>query len=114
MTMPLSEFDKLATLRPDGSIRVTGTLEPERDDQGNDVPWVVPVNFHFMIVKDGLMATGRSQSATGIWGTLTPPLPGLTPGPAQAVGIAILARQGPPLAFETFTWVEEIQLEPGT
>jgi hypothetical protein len=108
--MPLAEFDKQAMLLQNGRVRVTGTVELEQEAAGTEVPRRGPVHFNFLIVKDGLVVRGEAQTTGGNWSGTTGAAPGLQPGTAQAGGLAVLAREGPPPAFETFSWFEQIEL----
>jgi hypothetical protein len=112
--MPLSEFDQQARLLPDGRVQVSGTTELERDEQGNDVPRKAPVHFHFLVVQGGIVVSGRTQTLEEVWTGSTTASRDLRPGPAQAGGLAIITREGPPPAFETFTWFQELLLDTGT
>jgi hypothetical protein len=111
--MPLAQFDREATLFTDGRVRVTGDVEPERDAEGNEVPRTVPLQLHLLIVKDGVVARGQAQTTGSRWTATTRAAPGLQPGPAQAGGLAVLASEGPPPAFETFAWFEQVELRGG-
>jgi len=95
----LSQFDKQATLGDDGRVTVRGAVE-QRD---------APVHFHFAVVQDGTILSGRAESSGDRWGGTTD-RGGLQEGPAVALGLAVTLRDGPTAGFETFTWVEEVSL----
>ena len=113
--MPYSQFDPTATVFPDGGVRVSGTVAPARDDAGNPVDRDTPVHFHFLLVQDGRHVVGRSESSSATWTSRTPGLPAaarLRPGPVRACGLSVHEVAGPPTAFDTFTWFDELTLEP--
>ena len=110
--MPKSQFDKEATLEADGRVTVRGAVAPETDEQGVVVPRSSPVRFHFMVAQGGHVLEGEATSTADRWvGTTNGAGPALELGPAVALGLAVEVRQRPSPGFESFTWVEEVDLK---
>jgi hypothetical protein len=95
----LSQFDKQATIQGDGRVSVGGSVTQQSE----------PVHFHFAVVQDGTILSGRGDSSGDRWGGTTDGA-GLEEGRAVALGLAVTLREGPTAGFETFTWVEEVTL----
>jgi hypothetical protein len=110
--MPLSQFDKEATLGEDGTVTVRGAVAPETDEQGVVVPRSHPVRFHFLIGQGEHVLEGEAVSTTDRWIGTTDGGSGLKLGPAVALGLAVEVKEQPAPSFQTFTWVEEITLKP--
>jgi hypothetical protein len=105
--MPLSEFSGVI-LSNDG-VRATGTVAPARNAQGAAVPRTTPVHVHFLVVQDGgRWVSGRAETMGSAWAGMATEGPGVQLGPAQGIGVAVTPRTEPPVAFETFTWFEEV------
>ena len=98
---PLSQFDKQATLEADGRVTVRGDVTQRAQ----------PVHFHFAVVQDGTIVSGRGDSSGDRWGGTTDG-GGLGEGRAVALGLAVTLDEGPAAGFETFTWAEEVTLAP--
>jgi hypothetical protein len=96
----------------DAGVRVTGTVEPARDPQGRVVPRTTPVQFHFLVVQDGgnRWVSGQAETLERSWAGTATGGPGVQLGPAQACGLAVVARESPKPAFETFAWFEQIEV----
>jgi hypothetical protein len=112
--VPYSQFDPTATLFPNGAVRVSGTVEPATDAGGNPVARAAPVHFHFLLVQDGRHVSGRSESSIATWATQTAAVredDRLRPGRARACGFSVTPVIGPPAAFDTFVWFDELTLE---
>jgi hypothetical protein len=110
--MPRSEFD--SELRVSGpAVRVSGPVEPERDQQGAVVPRRNPVDFHFVIEQDGTVAHGRAREAPpGTWTADATAPRDWRAGTALAFGVAVLVQEEPGTGLETFTWSQQVRLTP--
>jgi hypothetical protein len=95
----LSQFDKQATLEADGRVTVRGDMTPRAE----------PVHFHFAVVQDGTMVSGRGDGSGSRWAGTTNG-GAFTEGRAVALGLAVTLPDGPTAGFETFTWIEEVTL----
>jgi len=110
--VPRSEFDR--ELRVSGrTVRVSGPVQPDRDEQGAVVPRRNPVDFHFVVEQDGTVAHGRAREAPpGTWTAAATAARDWRAGAAMAFGVAVLVREEPGTGLETFTWSQQITLTP--
>lgn len=111
--MPRSEFDSQLRMSGPNTIRASGPVQPDRDDQGAVVPRRNAVDIHFVIEQDGTIAHGQAREAPpGTWaGTATAARPWRI-GTATAFGVAVLVREEPGTGLETFTWSQQVTLAP--
>ena len=104
--MANSQFNSPATLLPDGSVAVEGSLEVD------PAAMLGEVEFRFLLVQGDVVVRGRGQGTAGIWqGTTLVGQPPLQEGNALAIGLAVLARSSP-AGYETFSWADQIRLAP--
>ena len=108
----LSQFDKQATYRDD-KVTVSGSIVPHVDEHGDPLQREHPIHFHFLLVREGVMAVGHTTGIGIGWRGESEPVKGLTAGPALAIGLAIQPSPGALPAFETFSWCEQIEIKAG-
>jgi hypothetical protein len=104
--MANSQFNSPATLLPDGSVSVAGSLEVDA------AAIVADVEFRFLIVQGDVVVQGTGTGSEGGWHGTTPASEaGLQEGDALAIGLAFVGRRSP-AGFEAFSWADQIQLAP--
>ena len=89
----------------DAALKVHGPVEgdPERVK-----------HLIFMIGQGNVSADAHANpgwSAQGWDGQVSPH--GFQPGPAQAVGVAVMLSAGTPPSYETFTWAQQVEITGG-
>jgi hypothetical protein len=95
-------FDS-ATLRPDGTVEVTGPFTRDPDEPPK------PALVAFYLEQDSTKIDGEGRwlpTESGWTGTAGP---GLKAGPAQATALAVIARDDPP-GFVTFSWSQQVDI----
>jgi hypothetical protein len=104
--MPNSQFET-ASLRPDGSVHVTGRVGAVEAGEAT---------FRFMVVQDDVVVegTGKQAGGQGWSGDADPGQGQLHAGPVLAIGLAIVAKKVPGrgLGYETLTWADQLDLKP--
>lgn len=107
--MPASQFDSPGTIRPNGRVHLTGTVN--LDEPGKDV------EVRFLIVQGDLVVEGRGRGEGGgpRWSGRTEEDSGqLQEGSALAIGLGLVSRDSKPgVGFQTVTWSAQIELERG-
>ena len=104
--MAASQFNSPATLLPDGSVTVEGSLDNDPAAMLSDV------EFRFLLVQGDVVVQGRGRGSAGVWTGTAPAGQGpLSEGNAVAIGLAFVARRTPP-GFELFSWSDLIRLAP--
>jgi hypothetical protein len=104
--MPASQFNSLATLLPDGSVAVDGSLEVDTATA------LSSVEFRFLIVQGDVVVQGNGRGSAGFWsGTAAPGQGDLKEGDALAIGLAFVGRRDP-AGYDTFSWADRIRLAP--
>jgi hypothetical protein len=103
--MPMSQFNSPGTLRPDGTVQLTGTVDLPGDDA---------VEIRFLIVQGDLIVAGKGQGqGGGGWsGGTDHGQDELQEGQVLAIGLGLVARAAKPgTGFQTVTWSAQIELE---
>jgi hypothetical protein len=105
--MANSQFNSPATLLPDGSVAVAGSLNV--DDPAS---LLSDVEFRFLIVQGDVVVQGTGRGSDNGWsGTTEAGQAGLEEGDALAIGLAFAGRRDP-AGYETFSWADQIHLAP--
>jgi hypothetical protein len=85
----------------------------DHDAQGAEIPRRNPVQFHFVIEQDPLMAHGTArESPPGTWTGSATAARDWSHGSAMAFGVAIFVSEEPGAGLETFTWSQRVTLAP--
>jgi hypothetical protein len=93
---------KFTTARlTDGTLEVSGPSNPE---PGTEVK-----HLRFVITQGDVMVEDEGSAAPGGWNGSTQ-AGGLKPGDAHGYGVALLFKEAAPPSFETFTWLEQVNL----
>lgn len=102
--MAASQFDSPATLKPDGTVAVSGGLD--------DSLAVLPaVEVRFLLVQGDIVIQGSGQGSSDRWEGVAPSGQGtLQAGSVVAVGLAFGAALTPQPGFLSTPWSEEIDL----
>jgi hypothetical protein len=103
--MPNSQFNSPGTLRPNGTIELTGTVDLPGDDA---------VEIRFLIAQGDVIVAGKGQGlGGGGWsGKTDHGQDRLQEGQALAIGLGLVARAAKPgTGFQTVTWSAQIELE---
>ena len=104
--MAASQFNSPATLLPDGSVAVEGSLDNDPAAMLSDV------EFRFLLVQGDVVVQGNGRGSAGVWSGTAPAGQGtLSEGNAVAIGLAFVARRNPP-GYEIFSWSDLIRLAP--
>jgi hypothetical protein len=104
--MPASQFNSPATLLPDGSVAVDGTLDVDTTTALSDV------EFRFLIVQGDVVVQGKGRGSAGFWsGTAASGQGDLEEGNALAIGLAFVGRRSP-AGYDTFSWADQVRLAP--
>ena len=100
--MPFSRFT--TTRLDEGTVRVSGPFGFAPQE-----PEMQVTSLHFLLFQEGHLIHGEGGADGGTWDG-TAAARSLEPGPAKAVGVAVLADPGPPPAYETYTWYDEVEV----
>jgi hypothetical protein len=102
--MAASQFDSPATLKPDGTVAVSGGL----DDSLAALP---AVEVRFLLVQGDIVIQGSGQGSNDRWEGVAPSGQGtLQAGSVVAVGLAFGAALTPQPGFLSTPWSEQIDL----
>ena len=91
------------TLRPDGTVEVTGPFSLDPGEPRKDARVI------FYLVQDATKIDGEGRWSVGQSEWSGTGSSGLKAGPAQAAGLAVIAPDDPP-GFLTFTWSEQVEV----
>lgn len=87
-----------------GTLQVSGPSTPDPGDPGMQVR-----HIRFMVTQRGVMVEDAGKVMGNGWMGKTA-APGLKPGAAHGVGLAVMLDPGAPASYQTVTWVERIKI----
>jgi hypothetical protein len=110
VTVPRSQFANVMNV--DGpAIKVEGESVVEAQRAGEVRG---PVELHFVVAQDGLVAHGKMPLQGATWGeTVQAPAAWDVTAPACATGVAVQVMERPVPAIETFAWSVIVTLQNG-
>lgn len=102
--MAASQFDSPATLKPDGTVTVSGGL-------ADSLAALPDVEVRFVLVQGDVVIQGSGRGSNDRWEGAAPAGQGtLQAGSVMAVGLAFGATLTPQPGFLTTPWSEQIDL----